>query len=85
MIVRFSKRAEKNYKKLSKAIRVKADKKLNLLIKNCRHPSLHIKKMVGKELYEIRIDIHYRIAFYEEGKIIYIISLGPHDEGLGKK
>lgn len=85
MVIRLSKKAEKNYKKLPKTIRTKADKKLNLLLKNYRDPSLYTKKMSGKDLFEARIDIRYRITFYEERNIIYIINLGPHDEGLGKK
>lgn len=41
--------------------------------------------MSGSSNFEARIDIHYRFAFQMEADIIYILVIGPHDEGLGKK
>ena len=83
--IAFSKKAEKTYKKLPKAIKIKADKQLILLIKNFKHPSLHAKKLQGTIMYEARIDYHYRLIYTIEKIGIRIHALGPHDEGLGKK
>lgn len=60
-------------------------KQLLLLIKDFQHPSLHLKKMSGENRYEARIDYHYRFTFIVEEQTIIILSVGPHDEGLGKK
>lgn len=35
--------------------------------------------------FEGRVDRKYRFTFQVEGEEIYILTIGPHDEGLGKK
>ncbi|MGI8419723.1 MAG: hypothetical protein ACR2LN_03700 [Candidatus Levyibacteriota bacterium] len=35
--------------------------------------------------FEARIDYHYRFTFSISAEEIIILSIGPHDEGLGKK
>lgn len=41
--------------------------------------------MGGLDRYEARIDIHYRFTYsIQEGSAL-ILTIGPHDEGLGKK
>jgi mRNA-degrading endonuclease RelE of RelBE toxin-antitoxin system len=79
--------AERQYKKLPAIIKKKLSKQFALLAANPKHPSLGMKKMKGSEVYEVRIDIHYRFRFSweQENDRIFIISIGPHDEGLGKK
>lgn len=79
----FSKKAEKGYQKLPLRIQKKADKQFSLLIKNYRHPSLRARKMVN-DIFEARIDFHYRFTF-QIGERIYVLTVGSHDEGLGKK
>ncbi len=49
------------------------------------NPQLYSKKMAGIPRLEARIDYHYRFTFTIEGNYIWILSIGPHDEGLGKK
>lgn len=85
MILRLSKKAESDYTKLPHPIQKKADKKFALLIMNYRYPSLRARKMSGRESFEARIDLNYRFTFQIEGDVIYILTIGPHDEGLGKK
>lgn len=85
MIILFSKKAEYDYKKLPLLIKLKADKQFLYLLKDSRHPSLRARKMSGRDIFEARIDIHYRFTFQITGDEIYILTTGPHDEGLGKK
>lgn len=85
MILRFTKKAEKDYKKLPRTIQLKADRQFARLLKDYRHPSLRSRKMLDGYSFEGRIDIHYRFTFQPEEEVIYILTIGPHDEGLGKK
>ncbi len=85
MIVKFTKTAEKDYQKLPFNVQKKADKQFTLLLSNYRHPSLRTRKMGGGDIFEGRIDIHYRFSFQIEGENIYILIIGPHDTGLGKR
>ncbi len=85
MILRFSKKAEIDYAKLPHTIQKKADKKFALLITNYRYPSLRARKMSGRDSFEARIDLHYRFTFQIEVDTIYVLTVGPHDEGLGKR
>lgn len=85
MTVKFTKAADKGYKKLPFNIQKKADKQFSLLLSNYRHPSLRTGKMGGNNIFEARIDIHYRFTLQVEGEDIYILIIGPHDAGLGKK
>ena len=77
--------AAEQLSKLTKEIQKKANKQFTFLLSNYRHPSLQTRKMGGSGLFEGRIDIHYRFSFQVEGEDIYILIIGPHDEGLGKK
>ncbi|MCL5746960.1 MAG: hypothetical protein M1277_01615 [Patescibacteria group bacterium] len=86
MIINFSNKAKKLYKKLPLTIKKKADKQLKFIRVNPNHPSLNVKKMQGFEnRWEARIDLHYRFTFEKHEDIITLRTIGPHDEGLGKK
>lgn len=85
MSIKLTKQAEKDYQKLPLAIQKKADKQFTFLISDYRHPSLKSRKKGGENKFEARIDFHYRFAFIIEGEDIFILSVGMHDEGLGKK
>lgn len=85
MSIRLTKAAEEGYKKLPISIQKKADKQFALLLSNYRHPSLRARKMGDGKIFEARIDIHYRFTFQVEEGNIYILIVGPHDVGLGKK
>lgn len=86
MKIKLQRKAEKAYLKLSPSIKEKANKKFLLLDKDVHHPQLYTKKIHGFiERWEARIDYHYRFTFIIEKDTILILSIGMHDEGLGKK
>ncbi len=77
--------ALKRLDKLPLPIRKKFTKQVSFLITNPKHPSLHGRKMADPDSFEARIDLHYRFTFVVTGENILILTIGPHDEGLGKK
>lgn len=85
MRINLSNRAKDSYQKLPMEIQKKADKQFILLATNPRYPSLRTKKMSGLTRFEARIDRSYRLTFTMSGEEINILSVGPHDTGLGKK
>lgn len=85
MILKITKQAERSYQKLSLIIQKKADKQFELLLSGYRHPSLRARKMSGGNKFEARIDLHYRFTFSIDEENVYILTVGMHDEGLGKK
>lgn len=86
MIIRESENYKRQFEDLPEFIKKKCLKKLMLLKENFFYPSLHTKKKKGEEdRWEARIDYHYRISFRKSGEVLFLQSVGPHDEGLGKK
>lgn len=85
MTYSLSKNADKQIKKLPKGIQQKFIKQLNFLLKNPQHPSLRARKKSGADIYEARIDYHYRFTYLFESNEVMVITIGLHDEGLGKK
>lgn len=77
--------ARKRLLRLPLNIQKKAEKQFSFLISDYRYPSLQTRKMASEGVFEGRIDIHYRFIFQIEGEDIYILTIGPHDVGLGKK
>jgi mRNA interferase RelE/StbE len=84
MKIFFTRQAQRSYQKLPLIIQKKADKQLSLLLSNYRHPSLKTRKMSGVNKFEARIDIHYRLTFIIKKEGIIILTIGPHNKGLGK-
>lgn len=81
----YSKSFVKTYKKFSPSLRRKVDKQIRFLLKDLRHPSIRAKKMQGLEdRWEGRVDRSYRLTFIIRNDIITLLTVGPHDEGLGK-
>lgn len=78
-------KAEKSFNKLPANIKKKVLKQIELLDLDINHRSLRVKKLKGTQYFEARIDYLYRFIFRLEKNNLYIIALGPHDEGLGKK
>ncbi|MEI6243386.1 MAG: hypothetical protein WCP39_08320 [Chlamydiota bacterium] len=81
----FSPRSKKQLDKLPLVIRKKAYKQFVFLSSNPNYPSLHAKKMSGSDIYEGRIDYHYRFTYTSNEEQILILMVGVHDAGLGKK
>lgn len=79
----FTKRFQKDYKKLPEDIRERADQKLDFLLQDFRHPSLRIKRVKRyKEVYELTVTMQYRCLFKIEGNSYYLARIGKHDEIL---
>ncbi len=83
--IKLSKIAEKQLRKLPTKTINKFHKQVLLLIEDPHDPSLRVKKIRGTDKFEARIDYQYRFSFIKYEKILYIFTIGPHDEGLGKK
>jgi mRNA-degrading endonuclease RelE of RelBE toxin-antitoxin system len=85
MKIKAYERFKKAYQKLPQGVQNKINKQVVLLAEDFRHPSLHTKKIKGsKGIWEIRVDIHYRITFETIGDTIYLRVVGNHDEVLKK-
>lgn len=80
----YSEKFKKQFKKLPSSHQKKFLKQLKFLLQDYQHPSLHSRKM-SLETYEARLDYHYRFTYEPSGKEIFLLAIGPHDEGLGKK
>lgn len=78
--VRFSKKAEKSYKKLPGEIRFRIDQKINYLKYTPRGPDT--KKLVGHEnAYRTRVG-SYRIVYEIEDNmlLVWILDVGPRGD-----
>ena len=70
----------KQYLKLPSPIRKKVDRQLRQLIQDMRHPTLQAKKMVNQaDIWEARIDLHYRMTFTLEREVITLRRVGTHE------
>ena len=70
----------RQYNKLPAPIRKKIDRQLRHLVKDIRHPGLYAKKMAGaSDIWEARVDYHYRFTFkVVKGRAI-LRKVGIHD------
>lgn len=60
-----------------------AEKKMFLLARNFRHPSLRVKKMEGTDdIWEASITMNYRVTFRIEKNELHLRVIGKHDEAL---
>ena len=76
----------RNLEKLSPQVRKKARKRLQLLLRDFRYPSLHTEKLqgatfAGKDVWSIRVDRNHRILFIirKDENAYFLISVGKHD------
>lgn len=74
--------------KLPKDVKSKTWKVMNLLIKNPRHPSLHLKKIPGaksESVYECRVDRFWRLILLSQPDAQYsFVAVGPHDAAIAE-
>ena len=71
------------FKKLDARLKKKVEKALRLFCQNPYHPSLHTKKMQGvNNIWEVRVDIHYRFTFDIVDDVYRLRNLDNHDECL---
>lgn len=85
MIIVFTKEFVKRYKKLGSNTQKQVDKQLKFLQENSTHPSLNLKKMKGYDIFEARVSKGFRMRFTKEKGKIFMLTVGQHDIGLGKK
>lgn len=71
---------DKDYQLLPEVIKIQAEKQLENLLENPRHPSLRIKKVKGHPLiWEGRITKSYRFTFQIFGEVYLLRRVGTHD------
>ena len=85
MTVEPTEKAKRQLKKLPKHIQAKVGKVFLQLAENPHHPALYSRKMAGLPYFEARIDYHYRLIYQVVEDTIYVLAVGMHDTGLGKK
>ena len=76
----FTERFHRDYKGLPGAIQSQTDHKLELFIKNARHPSLQAKKMQRTHgIWELRVNQSYRMTFEMNEDTCVLRRIGTHD------
>lgn len=79
MKLRLTKPFLKDYTKLHPAKRKKVDRLTRYMAFDLGHPGLNTKKMGGSDIWEARLDQHYRMTFRIAGNRIILRRVGPHD------
>lgn len=71
----------KQYQKLPLSTRKKFDRQIEMLAtQGMRHTGLSARKMVGQDdIWEARIDLHYRFTFQLQGDVIVLRRIGTHE------
>ncbi|MEA3347011.1 MAG: hypothetical protein U9Q21_02850 [Candidatus Auribacterota bacterium] len=70
---------KKNYKKLPPSIQLRFDKKLEIFMKNPRHPSLNIHRYKKEEnVWEGYVTDKYRFTFSVTDEGFIFRNIGPH-------
>ncbi len=81
MQIYYSSKFAREYRKLPRAIKLRAETTEKLFRANPSHPKLKIHKLGGrlKEYWAFSIDAHYRIIFeFYKQDIIWFHSVGNH-------
>ena len=70
----------KYYRKIPEPVRLQTKKAIQLLEENPSHPSLGHKRMAGYEdIWELRVNINYRITYQKVGDTAILRKIGTHD------
>lgn len=70
----------KQYAKLLAAIRKKVDRQVGYLGQTVLHSGMNARKMSGyADIWEARIDEHYRLTFKLEEDVITLRKVGTHE------
>jgi mRNA-degrading endonuclease RelE of RelBE toxin-antitoxin system len=76
----YTDRFRKLYKKLSPPQKEKLNRQLKQLALDINHPSLKVRKMINhQDVYEARVDIHYRFTFTMLPDRIILRAVGTHE------
>lgn len=80
MRVQFSESFVRDYARLPKEIKDRADKQVRILADNLSHPGLRTKKMRGPaNVWEARVTRGYRLTFEIAGDLVVLRRVGTHD------
>ncbi len=80
MKIRYLKPFTKDFKKLPEAKKKKVTKQIKFLSKDLYHPSLNTRKMKGHDdIWEVRVDYHYRMTFKIIGETLSLRRVGTHE------
>ena len=79
MRIELTRRADKEYGKLSAQLQRQVDKQFDFLLKNLRHPSLDAKKYGGTDdIWQGRVNRDYRVYFRIVDDNYHILMITPH-------
>jgi mRNA-degrading endonuclease YafQ of YafQ-DinJ toxin-antitoxin module len=79
----FSAAFESQLKKLLRnnpRLKDKTGKIFQTLIREINHPSLKLHKLAGENVQSVSVTYAIRMIIYVEGKRIYCLRIGSHDE-----
>ena len=82
MKIFYTKKFEREYKKLNKEIRLKAESRENIFRKNPFSPTLKTHKLSGEleGFWSFSVDFAYRIVFeFADSNNVFFHSIGSHD------
>ncbi len=82
MIINFSPRFKRAYKKLPTHIKEDFDKQITLFVQDPNHPSLKTHKLKGnfQECVAFRLRDGYRVLFeFYTSTIVNLLDVGPHN------
>jgi mRNA-degrading endonuclease RelE of RelBE toxin-antitoxin system len=78
-VVERTQRFAKQYKRLDPIIQQRFKKSLAQFCENESHQSLRVRKMVNvKNVWEVRIDKHFRFTFSRIEDVIILRAIGTH-------
>ena len=79
MRIELTRRADKEYGKLSVQLQRQVDKQFDFLLENLRHPSLDAKKYGGTDdIWQGRVNRDYRFYFRIVDDTYHVLMIIPH-------
>lgn len=83
MQIKTTKSFDEDYRNLNEDIKKRANKQINFLFENPRHPSLKTKKIKGeKDIWEARVTKSYRFTFQIIRDTCLLRRIGKHEDVL---
>lgn len=80
MRLKYLKSFARDYAGLPENIKDQVDKQIRFLLADARHPSLHVKKMPGREnVWECRVSKGCRLTFQIDEETFILRRVGAHD------
>ena len=80
MVFSRTERFRKEFRKLPRAMQLRALEAIETFEEDRSHPSLHARKMEGTAgIWEMRVSAGYRITFQFQGEDVVLRRIGTHD------